>query len=648
MLVKTNDHDVVGDMPGQAVDMSLSNDSLEHIMDILSDLYSNRPAAIIREYTTNALDSHIISGQTKPVEIRTPNRLSPNLVIQDFGNGMSKQTLIDTYSKYGASTKRGNNLEAGQLGLGSKSGFAYTDQFTVRSVHDGHCCELIMSRNDRGAAEMTIAFDYETTDESGVTITIPIKTHDITSVIDAAAQFAMFATPGTISLNGEINERPENWIQLSDTIYSAPNLESHMIVMGNVAYPAKLFPNIWMSSYENRIVAFVEMGDVDFAPSREALKYTPYTQKTIDNIESLIEEKLVDKIKDSLDKDDSRISKIASYKLYREWRQFITSSIGDDIIESVRGVEDGTKHITARLPHNIDDPGDKIRNSGSKHKYNMDLMTISNYMEKTFYAVTDFPGIKISRDQARKIIEFDAGYAGQRVTFFEESKSSLSDLFTNWNVISWNDVKKIRVARPAATKSRVKQQDGDKYRGVIIHNRSHSWENKMMTTAGTAYYCSTSQWNDISYRHVPRGDFKLFFIPPSRQEAFKKKNPHAKSLAEYVKNRRDQIDRHVKSNKNVQSAIKYAWKMRKDDLDIKSITNDDFVTKYCLAKTGNKWMDLQDQYWRSSDSEFARYVTENYPLIADALVGYGYRNSYKHSLHAVQYINMIGENNDSA
>lgn len=645
MLVKTGDHEVQGNMPGQAVDMSLSSNSLEHIMDILSDLYSDRPAAIIREYGTNALDAHIISGQDKPIEISTPNRLNPNLVIRDYGGGMSKQVLIDTYSKYGASTKRNNNLEAGQLGLGSKSGFAYTDQFTVRSVHDGHCCELIMSRNDRGAAEMTIAFDYETGDDSGVTVTIPIKAHDIDSVKQAASDFAKFATPGTISLDGVVNSIPQDWTKIADNLYSGFGLSDHTVVMGNVAYPAKLFTDMWMGYGSEKIIAFVEMGEVDFAPSREALKYTIHTNRTLKAVEDYFLESIVKEINDLISVDDSRKNKILAYKTYRSWSRYLSRLETNPFVDVFGDVVEGTEHIRVRLPHRIEDRLDKIRNLSSGYgseprQRNFQMADLSNVLDTDFFAVTDFPSAKLSRDQARKILDYDSTFAGQTVWFFGGKQSDLEDLFDSWNVISWNDVKKIKSA-PRAKTQRKKSQEGAKYLGMKIHRRDPGRE-KMMTVTGPSYYCSVKEWNEINTRTLPREDFKLFLVIPSKQDVFARKNPEAKSLTEYINNRRNQIRKHMRSSESMVEAMNYAENLHMK-IDISKITNKDFLEKVRLAKKGAKWMSLSGSYFGGSG--FSRYLEDEYPLVTR--MNY-YGSSSEYYDHAIQYINMIGEKNVNA
>lgn len=641
MLVKTNGYDVTGNMPGMAMDMSLSSDSLEHIMDILSDLYSNRPAAIVREYATNAMDSHLISGQIKPIEIQTPSRLNPNLVIRDFGRGMSKQVLIDTYSKYGASTKRTNNLEAGQLGLGSKSGFAYTDQFTVRSVSEGHCCEIIMSRNDRGAAEMTIAIDYETTDPSGVTITIPVKSFDVDAVEHEVKKFATYAKPGTVAVNGEVNQMPDHWEKIADDLYASNQIDSHMVVMGNVAYPVKLFNNVWLPYNADKMIAFVEMGAVDFVPSREALKYTRHTNQTIAGIEKYLLDSITEQVNELVANADSTKSKVHAYKLSRRWDRFFPNgAIVVDFREDIEKLLKGSKFFPCRLPRDITKSMDRVDNG---YHSVLTFDKVVNYIDKEVVAIVDFPGDRVSRDQARKILAVHPELAGEHLFMFESASESLVDIFDDWTFYNWGDFKKVRVPRPKSNSTKTKTQDGNLYLGTIYHKRRATTAHRMMKVTGPSYYCSQTEFDRLNPASFPREDFKLFFVIPSRQEVFARKNPGAKNLVDYIDNRRVQIDKHVQSCKSVREALPYAYDVRRlhRAVDFSFVTNEEFINLSRKAQFGKKWANLSSNYY--SEGKFQDYITKNFPLVR--------LHSFTSMLereHAAYYINMIGEKNVNA
>ena len=103
-----------------------------------SGLYANKVKAIIRELSCNAVDSHIAAGkQTTPFDVHLPNQLEPWFAIRDYGTGLTHDQVSNIYTTYFESTKTNSNEFIGALGLGSKSPFSYTDNFTVTAIKDG-------------------------------------------------------------------------------------------------------------------------------------------------------------------------------------------------------------------------------------------------------------------------------------------------------------------------------------------------------------------------------------------------------------------------------------------------------------------------------------------------------------------------------
>src|SRR5688500_12467525 len=98
--------------------MTFDENAISHLMSVLTDLYSDPELAVIREYATNAWDSHISAGNTDPIQITLPNPMNPMFTIQDFGVGLSVDELTNHLTKYGWSSKRDNDDEVGMLGLG--------------------------------------------------------------------------------------------------------------------------------------------------------------------------------------------------------------------------------------------------------------------------------------------------------------------------------------------------------------------------------------------------------------------------------------------------------------------------------------------------------------------------------------------------
>ena len=106
---------------------------------ILSDgLYSNKIKAIIRELSCNAVDSHIAAKKEDvPFEVHLPTILEPYFSVRDYGVGLDGNQVTSIYTTYFESTKTDSNDYIGALGLGSKSPFSYTENFTVTAIKAG-------------------------------------------------------------------------------------------------------------------------------------------------------------------------------------------------------------------------------------------------------------------------------------------------------------------------------------------------------------------------------------------------------------------------------------------------------------------------------------------------------------------------------
>lgn len=257
--------------------LSIDVDALAHIMEVLTNLYSDSELAIIREYSTNAYDAHVEAGQTRPIEVKIPNALYPFLTIRDYGLGLDAQDILDILSKYGASTKRDSNEYNGSLGLGCKSGLAYAAQFTLVGIKDGIKTTFSIGRDEDGTGSMTPVGDPMATNEpNGVEITIPARRWN--DIPGKARRFFSYWKPGTVLLDGQ-QPTPITGLAVGDNMLIVDDISSDKIVMGNVPYPVDLDLGL---KNDKHLVVNVPIGAVSFAPSREKLRMQmENTQKTI-------------------------------------------------------------------------------------------------------------------------------------------------------------------------------------------------------------------------------------------------------------------------------------------------------------------------------------------------------------------------------
>src|SRR5260370_1451580 len=95
------------------------------VQQLLTDTYPHPIGAVVREYATNALDSHIEAGNESPIEVTLPHSGNLNYTVTDHGVGLSLDDIEKVFVLYGASTKRETDAQTGSMGIGCKAGLSY-------------------------------------------------------------------------------------------------------------------------------------------------------------------------------------------------------------------------------------------------------------------------------------------------------------------------------------------------------------------------------------------------------------------------------------------------------------------------------------------------------------------------------------------
>ena len=289
------------------------------LMDLLSSLYSDVPWAIVREYVTNAGDGHIryrkIYGKEppKPIEIHIPNAMDPTFSVKYYGIGMDHDTVFDVYAMYGESLKNDNNDEVGGLGMGAKCAFAYEgcEQWTILSRFNGKLCTYVASRNEIGMPTLTQMSERDTNEPNGVEVRVPIRPSDFGS-IKSAVQKLLSRFPFDVVVTGDADlrekvERVEythktdlyGWRKQGQNI---ANQSGVYVIMGGVPYPVDLKHDAFTFTWDQRrrwenvrsVDLFFGVGEIDFTPSREAIKYTA---KSVEKIKATLKVINADKLK---------------------------------------------------------------------------------------------------------------------------------------------------------------------------------------------------------------------------------------------------------------------------------------------------------------------------------------------------------------
>lgn len=268
-------------LDGAATEMAIDTSAMAHIMSILTNLYADPIAAVVREYSTNAFDATVEAGSSEPVRVTLPTTMNPVFTVEDFGIGMSTDTILSHYSLYGRSDKRDSNNVVGMLGLGCKSALTYADMFTITSRRNGVETVAVVSKNEQGVGQIEIADTRSTTARNGTTITVPVKAYDIHKFVNAAEEIYSYWTRGTVLIDGKAPE--DGFAGMTRApgteFYYKSNSwgEGHYVVMGNVAY--RVSSDILNDFRAFKVVIRANIGDVSFTPSREELMYDNRTKK---------------------------------------------------------------------------------------------------------------------------------------------------------------------------------------------------------------------------------------------------------------------------------------------------------------------------------------------------------------------------------
>lgn len=261
-----------------------------------SGLYANKIRAIVRELSCNAVDSQVAAGTAdRPFDVHLPNSLSPHFSIRDYGTGLSHDQVTSIYTTYFESTKTDSNAFIGALGLGSKSPFSYTDNFTVTAVKGGRKGIYTAFINEAGVPSIALMSETATDEDNGVEVRFAVESqYDFSKFANEARYvYEYFKLRPNVTGNDSFEfknpaYKDENIIP---GVHYTGNGNTSYAIMGNIKYPIDI-PNDRQILGELSsllgcgLVMEFDIGDLDFQASREGLSYIP---STIDAIKHKLE-----------------------------------------------------------------------------------------------------------------------------------------------------------------------------------------------------------------------------------------------------------------------------------------------------------------------------------------------------------------------
>lgn len=276
------------------------------LFDILSSgIYKDKILAVIRELSCNAYDAHICAKKKDtPFKVRLPTRLDPTFYVEDEGTGIDPERITDIYWTYGESSKTDSNDQIGALGLGSKSPFAYTkSSFVVKNRYQGAEYTYLCFINEDGMPDGSCVSEEPTDKPSGVTVEFAVRPDDIYAFHDRTDRFfKRWAAVKPIFVDHKIEEvlktkiikviEGTDWYLEKTDRNQYSDHQGAVALQGNVPYPIEVssipqMPKELKIIASNPFIVTFDMGEINFASSREALQYD---ERTCANIIARLQE----------------------------------------------------------------------------------------------------------------------------------------------------------------------------------------------------------------------------------------------------------------------------------------------------------------------------------------------------------------------
>ena len=261
-------------------------------------IYSHPIKTPIRELCTNAYDAHVAAGKKdEPFEVHLPNLLEPYFSVKDNGTGLSDEqirgVIVEFTDSYGNvhkkrkngiyttffdSNKTDSNEFTGCLGLGSKSPFGYTDQFSIESRYNGIKTIYNSFINKMGRPAIAKLGETPTDEPNGIEIKFSVKSSDYNAFCEETSNILQWFAVRPKVVGNPSFKYPEQNFFLEEEKYCIykNNVGSSKLLMGNVLYA---LPSTYSLGYSSNlstvlnhgVILKVPIGSVNIAANRETV-----------------------------------------------------------------------------------------------------------------------------------------------------------------------------------------------------------------------------------------------------------------------------------------------------------------------------------------------------------------------------------------
>lgn len=314
MIVTNNESHIENNMGSETQQFGIEISPLLYKL-LYSSIYEDKEQVVLQELSANALDAHKVAGKEHiPISITIPTQLSPELVVQDFGVGMSYETVSSIYPSYGKSTKSHDNELIGGFGFGSKSPFALTDAFTVVTTHKGITTKVACFL-DGGVPNFTVFNSVETGEEDGTTVRVPISSEQVQKTIEKKVSylFWLWPVPPNVSAKEDTYfvDFNKEYSLYSTPLYEVYKADVNKFLPGYNSWSSTVEPRVGVGAFTYKIptnmrnrladceayalfaknssgmgeflvVPKFQIGELELSPSREVIEDTPENMAVIE------------------------------------------------------------------------------------------------------------------------------------------------------------------------------------------------------------------------------------------------------------------------------------------------------------------------------------------------------------------------------
>lgn len=317
MKLEKKSIEVIGGFAEKTIKASISTQDMNKMWDMLQNPYKNEIGSLIREVTSNIIDSHTEAKVNDAGIIRYSKDESGFYVsFIDVGLGMSTDTIDNIYSNYLKSTKENSNDFVGCFGIGSKSPLSYQDMFYINTRYDDIEYNYIMRKGEEGP-EIDLITSSATTERNGTEIKLYIKSEEdlVLFLKETFEQLHFFENividldnikqlyPSTTYYYNNTPKVIREWVNKLEDNYHllkgehfvcrTNTSDNHLsLAIGTVKYPID-WNNLGIQPISSEMALQFDIGDLPVIQTREDIRYTDKAIKTIKEKIELLKEEII-------------------------------------------------------------------------------------------------------------------------------------------------------------------------------------------------------------------------------------------------------------------------------------------------------------------------------------------------------------------